>query len=92
MVIVQFCCCGQREGTVHRIRMLQLDQQPMPVESGRQTGVPLLPPAPETEQGARKEKKKSILTELVLPVCVTQPGHGEEEHGEAGLSKAISVS
>lgn len=72
--------------------MLQLDQQPMPVESGRQTGVPLLPPAPETEQGARKEKKKSILTELVLPVCVTQPGHGEEEHGEAGLSKAISVS
>lgn len=88
MVIVQFCCCGQREGTVHRIRMLQLDQQPMPVESGRQTGVPLLPPVPETEQGARKD----ILTELVLPVCVTQPGHGEEEHGEAGLSKAISVS
>lgn len=66
----------------------QLDQQPMPVESGRQTGVPLLPPAPETEQGARKD----ILTELVLLVCVTQPGHGEEEHGEAGLSKAISVS
>lgn len=47
-----------------------------------------LPPVPETEQGARKD----ILTELVLPMYVTQPGYGEEEHGEAGLSKAISVS
>lgn len=59
-----------------------------PMESGRQNRVPLLPPGPETEQRTRKD----ILRELVLPVYVTQPRYGKEEQGEAGLSKAISVS